>query len=264
MHMPSLLLYITVPDPVSILVESVGTQRKPIFLPSGNIINVTLSCTVQIDPAVDIPVTVQTNWNGPDGFSFNNIATNIVNNTHFTSMATVGSLELKKAGVYHCMATVMASPENQFIMNTGTNENETTLALCKFRQNLTISAVFIVLFLVSISAGKEQATYTVGDAITIQCKVNSQGTAEEPMIFWSRERDSQRITNSTNLHFDQLMASNAVTYYCHASFGSAMGKERLTVTANCKCDTVVEYCMIVYNNFAFYSGHGAYSAPKHE
>ena len=78
---------------------------------------------------------------------------------------------------------------------------------------------------------------------------------QEPMIFWSTERDSQRSMDS-NLHFNQLTASDAVTYFCHASFGSAMGKERLTITANCKLDIkiVPEYFTTVYNNN---SGHGA-------
>ena len=157
MHALSPLLYITVPDPVSVLVESVGTQGNPLFLPSGNIINVTLSCTVQINPAVDVPVTVQTNWTGPEGFSYNNIAMNVANNNmHFTSNATVGSLVLKKAGVYHCMATVMPSPENRFLMNTGTNKSETVLALCEFRQNLIIRAVFIV-FVFSLNQCRKEA-----------------------------------------------------------------------------------------------------------
>lgn len=99
--------------------------------------------------------------------------------------------------------------------------------------------MFIILFLVTISAGKpEQANYTVGDAVNIQCDVNSEETEEDPMIFWSRG-DSQRVTNSNKLlHFSQLMASDAVTYFCHASFGSAMGKEDLTVTVKCKPDSI--------------------------
>ena len=73
--------------------------------------------------------------------------------------------------------------------------------------------------------------------VNIQCEVNFKQTMQEQMIFWSRERDPQisRIMDS-NLHFDQLVASDAVSYFCHASFGSAMGKERLTITANCKLD----------------------------
>ena len=126
-----------VPNPINVLVESIGTQ--PLFLPSGNVINATLRCIVQIDPTVDVPITIQTDWTGPDGFSFANIAMNIANNTMYTSMANVTSLRIKNAGVYHCIATVMPDPENQFITNTGTNRNKSTLALCKYGQKINLT-----------------------------------------------------------------------------------------------------------------------------
>ena len=128
--------YTLVPNPISILVESIDTQ--PLFLPSGNVTNATLRCTVQIDSAVDVRIKIQTNWTGPDGFSFANIAMNVANNTMYTSTANVGPLKLKHAGVYHCISTVMPDPENRFITNTGTNMNETTLALCKYRQKINL------------------------------------------------------------------------------------------------------------------------------
>ena len=118
------------PDPVRVLVETDGTQGNPFFLPSRNDINITLRCTVHIDPSVNIPVIVQTSWTGPDGFSFDNRAMNVTNDV-YNSTANVYSLTLKKAGVYNCTATVMLSTENQFIMNTGTKRSNTTLALCK-------------------------------------------------------------------------------------------------------------------------------------
>lgn len=80
----------------------------------------------------------------------------------------------------------------------------------------------------------------VGSDANIQCKVNPKRIMEELMIFWSRGRDSLRITNSSNLSFNQLMATDAVTYVCHASYGSIMGNESLTITANCKLNTSAE------------------------
>ena len=134
-------LHNTVPDPVSVLVESVGTQGKPLFLQSsGNVTNVILSCRIQLNPAVNVPVTIETSWTGPDGFTFKDTAMNVFS-VYYTSMVNVSSLNLKKAGVYHCTTTVMPSSENEFIMNKGTEENNTTLALCELTQNLAISAV---------------------------------------------------------------------------------------------------------------------------
>ena len=113
-----MFLYI-VPDPASVLVQSVSTQGKPLFLPSsGNITSVTLSCTVRLNPAVNVPVTVQTSWNGPEGFRSTNTAVNVTDVYHI-SMAIIDSLNLKKAGIYRCTATVMPSFESEFIMSTG-------------------------------------------------------------------------------------------------------------------------------------------------
>ena len=117
-----------VPHPVSVQVESIGTWGKPLFLPSGTVTNVTLTCTVEMSPTVNVPVSVETKWNGPDAFKVTNSAMNV--STNYTSMATVSSLSHKKAGEYRCRARV-TSPMNMLITGEGTNENTTTVTLCK-------------------------------------------------------------------------------------------------------------------------------------
>ena len=116
------------PHPVSVQVESIGTWGKPLFLPSGTVTNVTLTCTVEMSPTVNVPVSVETKWNGPDAFKVTNSAMNV--STNYTSMATVSSLSHKKAGEYRCRARV-TSPMNMLITGEGTNENTTTVTLCK-------------------------------------------------------------------------------------------------------------------------------------
>ena len=42
-------------------------------------VNVTLICTVELSPAVDVPVTVSTVWTGPAGFLVDNVLEDNVN-----------------------------------------------------------------------------------------------------------------------------------------------------------------------------------------
>lgn len=95
-----------------------------------------MRCTVQIDPAVNVPVEVQTSWMGPGRFSLTNTAIYINATNNYISTENVVPLKLMSAGDYNCTATVMLSTENQFITNTGTKSNDTTLALCKLIQPL--------------------------------------------------------------------------------------------------------------------------------
>ena len=75
---------------------------KPI--PVGS--DVTLTCTVDLDPAVDVPVTVNTVWTGPDGVILSPTDPDMVNLTRYTSTAIVRSFGRDQSGVYNCTATV--------------------------------------------------------------------------------------------------------------------------------------------------------------
>ena len=81
---------------------------------NGNItvgFDVTLTCTVDLDPAVDVPVTVNTVWTGPDGFRTANTAQPVMgSNSTYTSRARVGSFGRNQSGNYNCAATI--SPTN--------------------------------------------------------------------------------------------------------------------------------------------------------
>ena len=88
--------------------------------PIGSI--VTLTCTVELSPSVDVPVTVNTEWTGPDGFTTTNTAQLVTGSTAtYTSTVTVRSFGREQSGVYSCNATgeSMSSFISNSIQQTG-------------------------------------------------------------------------------------------------------------------------------------------------
>ena len=68
---------------------------------------VTLTCTVELSPAVNLKVTVTTVWTGPAGFMTTNAAQPVMgSNTTYTSTAMVNSFGRTQSGNYNCTATV--------------------------------------------------------------------------------------------------------------------------------------------------------------
>ena len=81
--------------------------RVPIIVGSST----NLTCTVELSPLVDVPVTVFTEWTGPDGFISISTAQPVMgSNTTYTSTAMVRSYGREQTGNYHgtCKATVRA------------------------------------------------------------------------------------------------------------------------------------------------------------
>ena len=67
----------------------------------------TLTCSVELSPAVDVPVTVTTVWTGPAGFMTTTTAQPVMGSTTtYTSTAMVSSLGRDQSGDYTCVATV--------------------------------------------------------------------------------------------------------------------------------------------------------------
>ena len=71
--------------------------------------DVTLTCTVNLDPAVDVPVTVDTVWTGPTNFMENRTAARVGSTTTYTSTAMVSSFGRDQSGVYTCTTTVSST-----------------------------------------------------------------------------------------------------------------------------------------------------------
>ena len=84
----------------------VAPPLVPIIIGSS----VNLTCTVELSPFVDVPVTVTTEWTGPEGFMTNNTAQQTIRShtTTYTSTAMVSSSRSGRdhSGNYTCEATV--------------------------------------------------------------------------------------------------------------------------------------------------------------
>ena len=107
------MLHNIVPAPSSVTVTS--NMTNPIW-PIGS--NVNLTCTVKLSSAVDVPVTVNTVWTGPAGFSTNVTAQPVTGSTTtYTSTAIVRSFEREQSGNYTCRATLTF--ESSFVEASG-------------------------------------------------------------------------------------------------------------------------------------------------
>ena len=92
--------------------------------------NVTLTCTVELSPAVDVPVTVNTVWTGPDGFMTTNTAQPVMGSTiTYTSTTMVNSFGGDQSGVYNCMATVSSS--SSFLTGSGSQSGTARVTVGK-------------------------------------------------------------------------------------------------------------------------------------
>ena len=92
---------------ISIVSISVYATSQPVRIirPIGS--NVTLTCTVELSPAVDVPVTVNTVWTGPAGFRTTNTAQPVMgSSTTYITTAIVRSFGRDRSGNYTCTATV--------------------------------------------------------------------------------------------------------------------------------------------------------------
>ena len=93
--------YFTVPS--IILLTSEPSKAIPVGA------DVTLTCTVDLDAAVDYAVNVTTVLTGPDGRTLSSSNPVTVNFTRYTSTAIVTSFGRDESGMYNCTATVGVS-----------------------------------------------------------------------------------------------------------------------------------------------------------
>ena len=115
-----------VPAPTSVIVSptSPGIVR-PQF---GSAI--TLTCTVELSPVVNIPVNVTTMWAGPAGFKTTNTAQPVMGTTvNYTSTAVVSSFGRNESGVYTCTAT--ATTTSPFLRDSTSNNGTARITVGK-------------------------------------------------------------------------------------------------------------------------------------
>ena len=111
--------------------DMVTLSHGPINI--GSIVN--LTCTVELNPVIDVPVTVTTEWTGPDGFMTTNTAQPVVGSaTTYTSTAMVSSFERDQSGDYVCGASIDLVVSTFLVRSTQTTETvRVTLGKCNHR-----------------------------------------------------------------------------------------------------------------------------------
>lgn len=77
---------------------------------------VTLTCTVELSPLVDVPVIVSTVWTGPYGFTTTNAAHPAMGrSTTYTSRVVVSSFGREQSGKYNCTSRVISSQKSPYL-----------------------------------------------------------------------------------------------------------------------------------------------------
>ena len=105
----------TVPAPISVMLSSSIPNPIP---PFG--FNVTLTCAVELSPAVDVPVTVNTALSTPQGFTTTSNAQPVMgSSTNYATISTISSFMRSDSGLYLCEATV-SLPSNAYISDSRT------------------------------------------------------------------------------------------------------------------------------------------------
>ena len=90
---------------------------------------VTLTCTVELSPLVDVPVTVTTVWTGPYGF----MTTQPVmgSNTTYTSTVMISSFGRGQSGNYSCAALISSVTLDSFITDSPTKNTTERITVGK-------------------------------------------------------------------------------------------------------------------------------------
>ena len=117
-------LFFTVPQPtVNITANHTGVLHAGIPL--------TLTCSIQLNPAVDTTVMVTRMWSGPGSQSLSNdtrvTVSNLLNRSAFIYKTTIefGPLSTSDGGNYECEATVAPDPSQSQFVTMSTRGNAT-------------------------------------------------------------------------------------------------------------------------------------------
>ena len=117
--------FITVPQPT----VSITSNRSGVLYAGTSL---TLTCSIQLNPAVDTTVMVTRMWSGPWSQGVSNSSrltvSNLVERSALLYETTIqfGPLNTTDSGNYVCEATVTPDPQSQFvIMSTRGNDTHT-------------------------------------------------------------------------------------------------------------------------------------------
>ena len=91
-------------------------QTNPLMIrPVGS--TVTLTCMADLDPAIDVPVTVNIQLRDPAGSPLTTTTPSVSGST-YSSMATISSFGRDQSGLYNCTVIVSPSSSNSFLSNS--------------------------------------------------------------------------------------------------------------------------------------------------
>ena len=83
--------------------------------------DVTLTCAVELSPAVEVPVTVNTVLTDPDGRTTTRTAQPVMGSrTSYVTMFMISSFGRSDSGLYVCSATVSLTSTNAYIRDSNT------------------------------------------------------------------------------------------------------------------------------------------------
>jgi hypothetical protein len=105
--------YVSPPVP-NLTVVITSSPISPIR-PIGS--NVTLTCSVELSPLVDVPLTVNARLSGPVGVTITPVTNSVMENTtRYTSTVIINSFGRVQSGEYTCTVTVELVTANPFII----------------------------------------------------------------------------------------------------------------------------------------------------
>ena len=139
-----------------------GTPVRPV----GS--TVTLTCTVRLNNnsgVIDIPVTVNTELIGPNGFSENRMAQRMGSASTYTSTAMVSSFRRDQSGNYTCTATVSSRFSLNFVLSTS---DSVTNMVTVGKKSHSVSYSFIKLFYTIIAKSYAHTPSQVSISLTME------------------------------------------------------------------------------------------------
>ncbi len=91
--------------------------------------DVTLTCDIALDPAVDSEVAVTASWTGPGGTITAGVS-DITGSGPYQSTLTLSSLKTSDSGDYSCNAS--ASSTDPFVMASAQSSDTQTITICRW------------------------------------------------------------------------------------------------------------------------------------
>ncbi|KAL5486424.1 hypothetical protein EMCRGX_G018896 [Ephydatia muelleri] len=196
--MTSSVINVTIPRPRAVITS---TSALPAHL--GD--NVNLTCDIQLDPSVDIPVTVVITWFGPGGSLQDDVDT-MISPMEYQSTLMLTSLKAEQAGNYTCSTKV-------------TTNNSTYVV--PLTLNTTTQVSIHVISITSLST-----PLLAGQNYTLYCNGSVLGNLSlTPMVMWSNSNgvvtNGNDITVSNGIiKFNPLHTSHGGQYTCQTALSS--------------------------------------------